>query len=310
MLYSMLGEHDFAEFIPAMIKANRRRDGLFKEYPAQISPCGKNYSITYNVPVHNQTGNTGRTRKIMHQFPRKVNIDTFCLEGIGLLQGEMSKTHRGPLTVCNSEPRIIRHFLKWFQDYIDFPLDKWHWYIRTNLPPFDDELNAVLTGELIEHWMTECDVAYEMRYPKTLTFTPSSKNLVANNEGSLILEFRGNVFVQTVQRFVKKVTSEISEAPKEAIVAYMKGVFAAESCINYRLETGHRRVFITATNQEERSIFQRCLKKLGVDSYDCKKISDLVISRRDNLERLDALGLLSLHPVKHARFREMLSSYQ
>lgn len=272
----MIGEYDLAEFIPAAIKSNKRKDGTFTEYPAQLEPCGDKYSVTYAVPVRNQTGDTGKTRKIIHFLPRRIKIDVFCLEAIGLLQGEMSKTHRGPLTICNSEPGIVRHMLRWFEDYIDFPSTEWRWYIRTNLPPFDDELNYVLTQELIEHWVKECDIDYDERHPKTLTFTPSSKNLVATNDGTLTLETRGNAFVQTVQKIVSEMTSRILDCSDEGITAYMRGIIAAESCINFRLSSGHRRIFLSASNQEERSIFQRCLTKLDIESYDCKKISDLV----------------------------------
>jgi response regulator RpfG family c-di-GMP phosphodiesterase len=97
---------------------------------------------------------------------------------------------------------------------------------------------------------------------------------------------------------------------REEIIAFMRGIIAAEACINYRLSSGHRRVFITATNDDERAIFSRCLNKLGVETTVCKPIKDIVISRIENIYRLHELDLMSLNQEKHKVFLEMIKSYR
>lgn len=40
-----------------------------------------------------------------------------------------------------------------------------------------------------------------------------------------------------------------------------------------------------------------------------KPIKDIIISQRENILKLDELGLMTLHPEKYSRFKEMVASY-
>lgn len=301
---------DTRTVIPSMIRSTKKNDGVFRKYPVTLQEEDAFYAVTYSVPVHNHTGNTGKTRNFTYTLPKQIFLTEEAFEVFGILQGEMSKTHRGPLTICNSEPSMMKKVLRWFEGCASFPVSSWKWYIRMNIPPVSKDCGDQLTSELVEFWMNQCNISYQQRYPKTITYTPKSRNLVATNEGSLIIETRGTIFVQFVQSLIYHISQSIGNYDRDLISAYMRGIIAAEGCINYKLQTGHRRVFISASKQKERDIFIACLEKLGIESYDCKAISDIVISRKKNLLRMHELGLVSLHPDKHDRFLEMLNSYQ
>lgn len=300
---------DMASFIPGVVRSSKRVDGKFNYYPSNVFPSGDMYLVEYKVPVSNHAGPTGKTRTISTEIVRWVTLNYTSLMVIGFLQGEMSKTARGPVTVCNSCMDLMQLAIDWFEKDMKLPRQNWHWYIRANIPQPSTHQDIFLTDLLVAYWGSGCNLSLEHAYPKVLTYVRTTRNRVLRNEGSLIIEKRDNVFVQTLQTFVAQITSEIAKRPLNDIIAYMKGIFAAESCVNFELRTGHRRVFITACDENERNIFMCCLDRLGIEYNECKPIKDIVISRRKNLERMSELGLMDLHPKKHERFCEMLASY-
>ncbi|MBR9692737.1 hypothetical protein GOV07_02275 [Candidatus Woesearchaeota archaeon] len=295
------------QFIP-----DRFNSGILgNTYPAEIEEEHDCYRVRYWRDVSNQTKKIVGKRKLEDTIPKNVNLDKRAYEALGLLQGEMSKTNRGPITFCNSRPELINLVLVWFLEEMKIPLDNWHWYIKLNIQePQNPDLKKVLTEELTEFWMRKSPIHYELRFPKTLSFIKNTQNEAPKNNGTLIIERRAPIFVQTLQKFVKDMTFSMPERSREEIIAYLRGIIAAEACVNYKLSSGHRRVFITATNEDERAIFTRCLNKLGVETKDCKPIKDIVISRIENIHRLHELDLMSLNEEKHERFLQMLSSYR
>lgn len=221
----MIQKLDIKQFIPTHIKSGIKGN-LYKPI---IESKETNYIISYWRNVFNQTGMVGR-RKYVSSLPRNIKLNKETLEVIGLLQGEMSKTHRGPVTFCNSEPRLIKKVLDWFADYLDLSQDKWHWYIKINLPvQANEELNKLLEEELVDFWMLNCPLKYDMKYPKTLSFVRKSKNLIPKNEGTLIIERRNPIFVQTLQKLVNDITLSMLERSEEEINWFMRGIIAAES---------------------------------------------------------------------------------
>ncbi len=298
---------DMKQFIP-----DRFNSGILgTTYPAEIEEEASSYRVRYWRNVSNHTKRIVGKRKLEDTLPKTLKLDNRTFEVLGLLQGEMSKTNRGPITFCNSRPELMNLVLLWFAEEMGIPVERWHWYIKLNLPePKNQELKTLLKEELVEHWMRQSPIGFEMGFPTKLSFIKNSKNRIAKNNGTLIIERRAPIFVQTLQKLVKDTTFSMPERSREEIIAYMRGIIAAEACINYRISSYHRRVFITATDDEERAIFTRCLNKLGIETKDCKPIKDIVISQRENIMRLHDLDLMSLNEEKHERFLEMMDSYR
>ena len=296
-------------FVPQTIVSTKRYDGIFREYPVRIHELEEQIDVEYSVPISNQTGDTGALRSFSRTFPKTLPSTQKTFQVLGLLQGEMSKTHNRALTFANTEPALINYVLDWFEQTNLLLCTDWKWYIKINLPPQGTEIDEQLSCELKEHWATVTDVHWDRSYPTVLSFTPTSPRQVPVNDGCLMLEHRNSLFTQTVQKIVKTMTWQMPRCDEQQVIWYMQGIIAAESCINWSRQ-GHRRVFITAPNLEERAIFQACLDKCGVESVSSKPIRGLIVSGRHNLERLDELGLMTLHPKKHKKFTAMLASYQ
>ena len=273
--------------------------------------CGENIVIaSYNTRVANQFSSHAGLKPHQKAFPQFIEESEEFYEVMGLLQGEMSKTNYGKIAFTNTCASLNNKVLAWFESSFRTKRNWWKWYVVINLPEYELELSEQIAFELVEHWMTQCDVRFENSYPKPVHFRKNSTLRVPKNDGALVIEKRNPLFAQTLMNLVQYVHKTILEQPEKNVIAYMKGIIAAESCINYKLETGHRRVFITATDEAERQTYRRCLEKLGVGVNDCKSIKDLVISRKKNLLRLHELGLMTLHPKKHKKFTDMLASYQ
>ncbi len=298
---------DMKQFIPTVIKSGI----LGNTYETEISELQNAYHVRYWRSVSNWTGPRVGWRKLEDTIPKTVSADTRTFEVLGLLQGEMSKTYRGPLTFANCRPELIQLVLEWFDEQFSLPPSQWHWYIKLNIPPpANDAVAGEMAEQLSEYWLGRVRLSYDRRYPRTVSFITNTSNLIPKNEGTLILERRAPIFVQTIQRFVYDMTRSILMRSDEDIVAYMRGIIAAEGCINFRRSSGHFRVFITATDHEEREIFRQCLHRLGIATNDCKAIKDIVISRRENILKLHDLGLMTLNQEKHERFLEMIHAYR
>jgi hypothetical protein len=292
-------------FVPNLIVSGI----LGNAYPPIISEHGDCIEISYSRPVSNHTKRTVGYRIHRTTLPKTVLADKQFYFVMGLLQGEMSKTNKRPLTFANSEPEIINSVLSWFSEEFHIAPTHWHWYLRLNIAKPPEDVHKVLESELVKHWLGLCPLSFDMRYNKTLTYSTTTKSS-RNNSGTLMIERRNPIFVQTIQTLVQHVLTNCEYQDDEAIVAYLRGIIAAEGCINFQPNSGHFRVFISAKLQSERDVYKACLKRLGIECYDCLKIRTLVISRKENVKKLFDLGLITGSPIKLKRFLEMVNHYK
>ncbi len=290
------------EIIPATITNCRNGN----QYSVHIVDQGDHYYAYYETDLHNAKGLVGKRRYDI-QFPKYLELSGEFFETMGLLQGEMSKTRREQISFCNSEAAILKRVTEWFIVCMMTPAADWRWYIKVNLPKthVTDDMKHTLST----FWIDTIGIHPDNHLPTIISGVETTKNTALANKGTLVIEKSSPLYSQTLQSLVSSMTTSMPSRLKEHIIPFMRGVIAAEACVNYRIETGHRRVFITATNNGERQIFRICLEILGIPTYDCHKISDIVISGRENLMKLQELGLMTLHPEKHARFEEMMASY-
>jgi hypothetical protein len=296
---------DMRQFIPVEIDSVKRTC----QYITDIEEEDGKYRISYVTPIGNATGSNLGKKTRDWTTNTSITLNNRTLTVLGLLQGEMSKTDRRQLTFCNSEPGIMSAVLSWFETDIGVTQQEWYWYIKVNLQEPAADIKQQIESEVIAFWEQKCSINKNRGLRKMVSYISGTANTKLRNNGTLIIEKTGPLFTKMMHIMVKKITHSMPTRPVEQIIPYMQGIIAAEGCVNYRLESGHRRVFITACNDEEREIFSTCLHKLGIETKDCKPIKDIVISGRKNILLLQQLGLMTLHPEKNAKFEEMCSTY-
>jgi predicted transcriptional regulator len=87
----------------------------------------------------------------------------------------------------------------------------------------------------------------------------------------------------------------------------LQGFFAGEG--NIKESKSHHSRVLRIAQGKRLPLLERILRHFGVEfGYEPTERS-YVISGRDNLERLQNLGVSQLHSIKHAKFMAMLSSY-
>lgn len=292
------------DVIPPTIVATKKQN----EYLLEVDERKDHYYVHYQTDIYNRTGLVGK-RTYEQLVPKEIILNAPTMEILGILQGEMSKTDRGVSTIANSETSIMKKVIDWFENHKLAHRNEWNWYLRFNIPEPDPLVAADLRQAIVPFWISACELEPSKQYKKVLTWTPHTKNHLMANKGTLMIEKGNRIFALVVQRLVATITNSMPKSNKEQIVPFLKGILAAESCINYKLSTGHRRVFVTACYDTERAIFRKGFHAIGITTKDCKPIKDIVISGRDNLLRMHELRLMTLHPNKYEKFLEMVNSY-
>ena len=244
-------------------------------------------------------------------IPRYISKSIESFEVLGLLQAEMGKTQNGCITFANSEPRIINKVIKWFEKELQIPKSDWSWYIKVNMnEPLDLVYKDSIENTCLEYWIKQSRLDIKNSYPKKVSYikNTSHKLLKKSYYGTLIIDYKRNLFSQVLKSFLRSVLARILTENTLYERAFMKGVIAGECNVECSSLYKHYRVFITATKNDERQIFKNCLAKIGIES---KMYGDdlLVISRKTNLIQLLHQRLMTLHPRKYNKFLNMMKRY-
>jgi hypothetical protein len=296
---------DMCQYIPNTIKSGRQGG----EYPTHVQKKSDHYYVFYSTPIVNQKGFVG-WKNYDATLPTDVVLDENAFEVLGLLQGEMSKTFRQTLTFANGEPCIINQVLTWFESAGLALKTSWLWYVRVNLQDPREPVQAQLLDTLtVQKWIELCCLDATSAHPKRLSFVSKTKNVELDGIGTLMVERSGSIFIQTILKMVADITSTMPQAELQEIIQYMRGIIAAESCIDFHIDYWQRRVLISAAKAEERKIFLDCLARLGIEARDKPKMKCIVITGQENFQKMHDLKLMTLHPEKHKQFLQMLNSY-
>ena len=224
----------------------------------------------------------------------------------------MSKTYNKTSVFANSEPVIIRKVMKWFEKELNLKHNDWHWYIKINInKPMNEAYRTQVENKVVNYWLNQSDICFESRYPTTVSYIKNTKHKLLKKDdfGTLIIEYKSNIIAQIVKNFVKTITHRrILNCNFDEILYYMRGIIAAESCIEIHIPSMKYRVHLSASNPKEKEIFHISLKKLGVESK-IYKYDKLIISKKRNNFKLLELDLMSLNPTKSKKFLEMINCY-
>ncbi len=295
---------DLLEFIPEKIICN---SGKGQEVSLNKTADDEFISISYIIDKNNHA-----EQEFSITISRFISKTKETFEIFGLLQAEMGKTQNGCMSFPNHEYQIINKIIKWFKKELHLDKEKWKWSIKVNInEPIDQNYKREVEEKVINYWLNKTKVTIDHSYPKKVTYIQNTENtkLKFYDKGTLVLEYKNNLFSSIIKNLVKKITYEkILNYETDFIQGFMKGIIAGEGCIFHQKETFHRSVYISVTKEEEKEIYFLCLKKLGIAAHKWKD-DKLVVSKIENNIQLLKQRLMTLSKEKYSKFLNMMREY-
>lgn len=294
---------DLLEFIPNKVFCGKN-----------LTPriLNKSYDNGYIQLSYTTKGYNNATKEYSIVIPRKIEKTVETFKVLGLLQAEMGKTLNGTLSFANNQQKLINPVMRWFKKEFELNKSIWKWSIKLNInEPKDENYKKEIEDRVINYWINKTKISIEQAFPKKVTYIKNTNNkkLGFFDKGSLVLEYKNNLFSQVIKSFIKKITyNKILIYNQNLIQGYLKGIIAGESTIDLWKPDKRYRVYISASKKEEKEIFYRCLKILGIDSIKYKG-DKLVISRKENLIEVLNQRLMTLNPKKYVKFLYMMQQY-
>jgi len=297
---------DLLQYIPINVLVGRE----CKTVPLQTIDLDTHLLLRYTVDRDTDSHKAG-CRDFSEIVPRYINKTKETFEVLGLLQAEMGKTQNGCITFCNHESQIIKRVIKWFERELEIVKDDWKWYIKVNIKkPTDTTYQNIVEKKVTKHWKQKIGISEVCSYPKKVSYISKTQNikLKYSDYGSLIIDFKNNLFSQIVKRLVKDITNSILGFSREEVGGFMRGIIAGESCVEIRNEIMKFRVHISASIHEEKLIYQKCLESLKIGSIIYKH-DKLIISGKHNLLELLKQKLMCISPKKYNKFLQIRDFY-
>lgn len=296
-------------FVPTQVE-NSKNNGT--RYACDIIDNGIDLACRYFVPSHNQTGKVGI--RTFHLFlPTTINKTINTYEVLGLLQAEMGKKQDGRMNFSNHEVTIINQVMDWFARELRIPHATWQWYVKFYVrAPANKSYHTEIEKKATEYWIKKTRIDGKKAHPKRICYSSQSPHTtVADNDfGTLVIEFKHNLFSQTVKRMVQKTFTTLAMGDKELNRAFLRGLIAGEATVEHSPIDGKYRIQIAACQRTERDLIQRALGALGIESKQYLHSDAVFISRKRNNVELQHQDLLGLSPEKSAQFQKMMASYK
>ncbi len=277
------------------------------KYKLSLGADEKYISLSY-ITKHFNNSSTEHSLTI----PRFISKNVRTFEVLGLLQAEMGKTQNGCTVFANSEPRLINYVILWFEKELEISRDTWKWYLAVNIQePKEQFYKNTIEKKVKDYWISNALVNKDNSHPKTVTYRNTDKTkLKFYDYGTLMIEFKNNLFSQIIKKFLKEFTYEnLLYEKKINVSSFMKGLIAGEGCVEINKKFKKYVVHITACKTEEREIYYNALKIIGIDNKIYEDYKDMIISKRKNLVQLLKQRLMTLHPAKYAKFFYMMQQY-
>ena len=248
------------DFIPFNVLCGKNQT----PYPLQIKEDSEFLFLSYTT---NQYNNSQREHFL--SLPKLINKNNETFEVLGLLQAEMGKTNNGCITFCNHEYQIIKKVMKWFEKELELSYDEWRWYTKVNInEPEDEDYRNEIENKVINYWLSKTEIKESMKHPKVVTYIKNTKNkkLGFYDYGTLIIEHKSNLFSQIIKNYVKLMSQNMVNLEESYIRSFMKGIIAGEGTVELYKPDKRYRIHISVTKEDEKDLYQTCLKKLDIES--------------------------------------------
>ena len=264
-------------------------------------------AVSQNSPVRKATVRTGDDWVWIRTLPsgehcghfskeiklrRFVELDDLFFEGLGLWLGEGGK-YKG-LYFGNSEPALLRHFLKFAENKLGLGRDKFRATVNASTSLNADKVKERLASELSVPLQNFTRICVDPRIRREYTQLYFNSVILAGIMEELYL--RSKLFA-----FKDQMVS----------AALLRGFFAAESSVVLKKSGVLHHISFSSKDSEFILLFKQCLRLVGVtpNSYSTKGMK-LQIYGLPNFRRIRELNIHTLHPEKRAKFERGFASYR
>ncbi len=232
-------------------------------------------------------------------------------EALGLIVGEGFVGDRN-FIFANSNEKAIKEVLDFLKQF-NLPIKK---YLEISIKNKPDSFK------------NQCKIFWESYFKTSITKIRLRKEF--NNitkYGTIHLILNNSLIARLLKEIIRSSKKEV-EKNKQLAIDYLKGIIAAEGNINIKKETNCvYMIRISASKQEERDHYKRCLEKAGLKIYcedmptiskqeakekgwktDKGRAGAVIISRWENFVKVFDLGLLDLSNDKKEKFLQYFTN--
>jgi len=224
---------------------------------------------------------------------RFIELDDLFFEGLGLWQGEGSKS-KG-LYFCNSTLEILLHFLDFSEKRLG--LTKKSFKVVTHVSQLDGP-----GDEVMKKWSSLLEIPME-------NFVDICIDPRINQEHVQIY-FNSVVLVELLMNLHEKLKPLIL-SNINFVANYLRGIYAAEGSVILRRSGILHHLNVSSKDERMVKFLERCFASLGItpSKYE-NKSRNLPIHGWRNFKRFRELGIHTLHPEKRAKFERGFANYK
>lgn len=223
---------------------------------------------------------------------RYLELDEFFFENLGLWQGEGGKG-KG-LYFGNTCLELLLHFLRFVEEKIG--LQRIEFKVTINTPTSDSE------DEIKKRWSEKLKIPFE-------NFTSVCLDQRINYEYAQIY-INGIILSELMKNLHEKLKPTILSS-KSFSASYMRGIIAAEGQVALKKSGTISHVSIASIDLADIEWYKNCLSSLLIASGKYMENGNkFPIYGRKNLEKVQSLEMLKLHPIKKSKFENGISKFQ
>ncbi len=243
-------------------------------------------------------------------FPKSININEDHISAIGFFDAEGSKTKPKSTEVVNSEPSLIRLFIK-FLDYFNIKKENLSYRIIFNnkLPYLLKITKKEINNNAIKFWSSQVKIPInkdiKLSYVGKLK-GKSRKRVI--KYGSLNINYNNVLFRKFLFNLIKTVKSQV-KTEKES-VSYLRGYFAGEAYVG----AYDKQIQVGSKDKSQLIFCKTLLEKIGVRSSICNETSTcpprLLISDLKSFIILESKNLFKFHQDKKRNLIKKILNYR
>jgi len=251
---------------------------------------GESEKLILYVPRSKKWGGGRESKKIV--IKRFVVLDELFFEGLGLWQGEGGK--RKGIYFCNSDSRVLLHFLTFVERKLGLPRNKFKVTVCIPNPGEDNERK--------KRWSKTLGIPLRNFTAAPIDFRIRKDNVQVYLNSIVLVELLKNVY----EKLKPVIVSNVKFA-----AAYLRGIFAGEGCVLLKKSGVLFHVDFATKDESSVMFYKQCLNFLEIaHGKYMKRGLKFPVYGYKNLKRFKELGIHTLHPEKRAKFERGFASYR
>jgi len=245
-------------------------------------------------------------------LPKKIEINEELLVSFGFFVAEGSKTKFRAIEITNSEPELIKTFLKSFYNF-DIKKSMWRWRIVFNRK-FRNFLNEESINNLEisskNFWLETCKL-YDKNFINFVYSGQKSGKIRKGSPtwGTLNIQYNNALFAGIMMNFFENI-KPLALENNELAINYLRGYLSGEAYVGTR----DREIQIGSKNKNELIFCKFLLEKIGVRCSLCKSTTTspprIIITNLDSFLTLNEYDIFKFHPYKKKNLLTKLLNYR